>query len=142
MAKIFFSEKWNFETYFFVWALERTGFYLFIHHWPSRQAPGLPDPCDARQEWPAWGPEKHFLEHQFRRPLKTTFLGNGKAVLNYGNCYYKGQVKVLLNKKQISSAKGNVISKNVTFNYFKGDRLMIKKVNVAIIKLNSLEILK
>ena len=74
--------------------------------------------------------------------VKTTFLGNGKAVLNYGNCYYKGQVKVLLNKKQISSANGNVINKEVTFNYSKGDTLIIKEVNVAIIKLNSLEILK
>ena len=75
----------------------------------------------------------------------TTFSGNGNATLKYGNCFTKskkGQVKVELNGKEISSANQGELGKEIIFNFSKGDQLEIKEVNTAIIKLNSLEIEK
>ena len=70
--------------------------------------------------------------------VKTRFLGNGAATLNFGNCYNRGRVKVYLNDKEISIAYKNTLKKEVTFEYFQGDRLSIKEFSSAIIKLNSL----
>ena len=70
--------------------------------------------------------------------IKTTFLGNGRATLDFGNCYHSGKVVVYLNGKEISRAKGYIRSKEIKFKYSKGDTLMIKEMNVAIIKLISL----
>ena len=72
--------------------------------------------------------------------VQTTFKGTGKATLNFGNCYRSGWVKVYLNGKEISRANGNTPRKEVEFRYSKDDILRIKEVNVAIIKLNSLEL--
>ena len=72
--------------------------------------------------------------------VKATFVGQGEATLTFGNCYHSGQVLVYLNDKKISHANALVLQKEVTFNYSKRDDLMIKEVNTAIIKLNSLRI--
>ena len=69
--------------------------------------------------------------------IQTTFLQDGNAKLNFGNCYFLGYVAVTLNGKEISRAVANDKSKEVEFEYSKGDTLSIKEVNVAIIKLNS-----
>ena len=57
-----------------------------------------------------------------------------------GNCYQKGQVIVYLNNQEISRATAYESKKEVTFNYSKGDTLLIKEVNIGIIKLNSLDL--
>ena len=71
---------------------------------------------------------------------KATFVGQGEATLTFGNCYHSGQVLVYLNDKKIAHANALVLGKEVTFNYSRRDDLMIKEVNTAIIKLNSLRI--
>ena len=72
--------------------------------------------------------------------VKIAFLGNGKATLNFGNCFTNGFVIVYLNDQEISRANRNVRSKEVKFNFSKRDVLTIKELNIAIIKLNSLKI--
>ena len=69
--------------------------------------------------------------------IQTTFLQDGNAKLSFGNCYFLGHVSVVLNGKEISRAGANDVSKEVEFQYSKGDTLSIKEVDVAIIKLNS-----
>ena len=72
--------------------------------------------------------------------IETTFRHDGSAKLSFGNCYENktGYVSVALNGKEISRAGPNVKSKEVEFEFLKGDTLSIREVNVAIIKLNSL----
>ena len=71
---------------------------------------------------------------------QASFEGTGTAKLSYGNCYQKGQVLVYLNNEEISRATASESKKEVTFNYSKGDTLLIKEVNIGIIKLNSLDL--
>ena len=72
--------------------------------------------------------------------IMTTFSLDGKATLNFGNCYFLGYVTVELNGKEISRAGPNDKSREVEFKFLKGDTITIKEVNVGIIKLNSLEL--
>ena len=72
--------------------------------------------------------------------IQASFEGTGTAKLRYGNCYMSGQVIVYLNGKEISRAEAYDTMKEVIFNYSKGDTLLLKEVNIAIIKLNSLEL--
>ena len=71
---------------------------------------------------------------------EVTFQGSGTAKLSYGNCYPQGQVIVYLNGVEISRAAASSSMKDVTFNYEKYDTLVIKELNIGIIKLNSLEL--
>ena len=71
---------------------------------------------------------------------QASFEGTGAAKLSYRNCYQKGQVIVYLNNQEISRATAYESKKEVTFNYSKGDTLLIKEVNIGIIKLNSLDL--
>ena len=71
---------------------------------------------------------------------QASFEGTGTAKLSYGNCYQRGQVIVYLNNEEISRAAAYESIKEVTFNYSKGDILLINEVNVGIIKLNSLDL--
>ena len=68
------------------------------------------------------------------------FAGSGKATLNFGNCYASGRVVVYLNEKDIGHADANTPKQEITFDYSKGDNLTIKEENMAIIKLNSLNL--
>ena len=70
--------------------------------------------------------------------IEKKFVQDGNATLNFGNCYYMGHVTVELNGKEISRADGDVKNKEVEFQYFKGDTLTIKEIDVGIIKMNSL----
>ena len=72
--------------------------------------------------------------------ISATFHGSGSAVLNYGNCYFQGQVVVSLNGKEISRVGGFVFDKEISFNFAKGDILELKEINIAIIKLNTFKI--
>ena len=72
--------------------------------------------------------------------LQATFRGRGRAELCYGNCYRQGQVVVYLNDEEISRAEAYSKMKEVSFNFSKDDILLIKEINVGIIKLNSLKL--
>ena len=72
--------------------------------------------------------------------ISATFLGSGSAVLNYGNCYFQGQVVVSLSGKEISRVGAFVFEKEISFNFAKGDILELKEINTGIIKLNTFKI--
>ena len=71
---------------------------------------------------------------------EATFQGSGTAKLSYGNCYYRGQVIVYLNGVELSRTAASSSMKEVSFKYEKDDTLVIKEINVGVIKLNSLEL--
>ena len=70
--------------------------------------------------------------------ISTTLMGSGRAVLDFGNCYDHGDVRVSLNNEVIGSAGPNILSKQISFDYSRNSFLMIIEENMAIIKLNSL----
>ena len=72
--------------------------------------------------------------------VQAKFKGSGTAKLSYGNCYPQGQVIVYLNGVEINRAAASNSIQEVTFNYEKDDTLVIKELNIGIVKLNSLEL--
>ena len=66
------------------------------------------------------------------------FKGDGKASLEFGNCFTRGMAKVYLNKDLIASTRGENTEK--VFAYKKGDILMIKEVDTGIFIIHSLKI--
>ena len=72
--------------------------------------------------------------------LSTTFQGSGRATLDFGNCYYNGEVVVHLNNVQIGSALPLQKSIVVEFDYKPGDTLAIQEINYGIIAINSLKL--
>ena len=71
--------------------------------------------------------------------IRTVLEGFGIAVVKYGNCFNKGQVKLYLNDDLVSSANANVRNKIAKFLFSDGDVLKINE-NAGIIKLNFFEI--
>ena len=73
--------------------------------------------------------------------VSTTFKGSGTATLSFGNCWAASlyKVSVVINGEVKSEAEGNVMEKEISFSFNKGDNLIIKE-NGAIIKINSLDI--
>ena len=76
--------------------------------------------------------------------VTATFTGSGTATLDYGNCFtdkkYNGKVNVYLNSILIDEANRTTASKQITFDFFPRDVLLLSETDVAIIKLNSLKI--
>ena len=86
---------------------------------------------------------KTWFGYEYGEPIgsiEITFRHDGSAKLSFGNCYDRksGYVSVVLNGKEISRAGPMVKSKEVEFEFVKGDTLSIREVDGAIIKLNSL----
>ena len=77
--------------------------------------------------------------------ISATFNGQGKAILNFGNCGINqdGLVLVSLNNKEIGRAAPSTPEEEITFEYSQGDTLLIKEGGngIAIIALNSLRLL-
>ena len=73
--------------------------------------------------------------------VSTTFKGSGTATLSFGNCWTSSlyKVSVVINGEVRSEAEGNVMAKEISFSFNKGDNLIIKE-DGAIIKINSLDI--
>ena len=57
--------------------------------------------------------------------ISTTLHGNGKAVLEFGNCYTQGNVIASINDKEILSVGPGTY--NVTFDFQDGDKLKISE---------------
>ena len=68
------------------------------------------------------------------------FMGSGKAILDFGNCWKSGQTRVYLNKKRLKMAGKLVNSTVVTFNYKKGDVLRLEETPTGIVKINALHL--
>ena len=73
--------------------------------------------------------------------IKTTLSGNGRAKLDFGNCWNGGVVKVFLNNTEIALAPGNTKSKKIEFDYTDGNELKFVEEDTAIIMFNSFEVL-
>ena len=73
--------------------------------------------------------------------VSTTFKGSGTATLSFGNCWASSsyKVSVVINGEIKSEAWGNVMEKEISFSFNRGDNLVIKE-DGAIIKINSLVI--
>ena len=71
--------------------------------------------------------------------IKTTLSGNGRAKLNFGNCWTSGVVKVFLDNIEIASATSGTASTTVEFDYNDGNELKLVEENVGIIVFNSFE---
>ena len=71
--------------------------------------------------------------------IKTTFIGNGQAKLDFGNCYEYGTVTVYLDGRPRLTAFGNTTSKIFSFDFHDGSVLEIKEN--GIIQFNSLEVI-
>ena len=72
--------------------------------------------------------------------ISTSFWGTGKATLEFGNCYDKGEVTILLDDNEIAKSKRGEYSSKVTFNIDEGSTLAIKTDDKAIIRLFKLEL--
>ena len=72
--------------------------------------------------------------------ISTTFWGNGRAKLTFGNCNTVGEVSVLLDGKEIKKSKPNGEDTSVSFNVREGSNLTITTDNRAIIKLIRLKL--
>ena len=55
----------------------------------------------------------------------TTLNGTGEGILDFGNCWNQGIVKVYLNGNEVGSADKNTPSKTITFEYTDGAELKI-----------------
>ena len=74
--------------------------------------------------------------------ISTTFNGNGRARLVFGNCWASGNVKAYLDGTVIAFAPGNTPSKTVEFNFKVGSILKITEENVAIVSYKSLNVIQ
>ena len=83
-----------------------------------------------------------FYGYKLNQPIgrvTANFEGSGKAILNFGNCWYMGQTKVYMNYMEIASAEA-LNNSEVKFDYKFGDVLKLEEQNMGIIKLNSLKL--
>ena len=74
---------------------------------------------------------------QFDGSISTTFSGNGRAELNFGNCY-KGTVYAYLDGQEIASASKYTPNVKVEFDFNDESILKITEVDVGLIQLKSL----
>ena len=72
--------------------------------------------------------------------LSTTLIGNGKAELDFGNCFLAGKVIAYINGNEIGLASADEGSKKIQFQYSHGSELKIIEDH-AIIQFNSLNII-
>ena len=75
--------------------------------------------------------------------ISTILKGNGRAKLNFGNCWNTGIVKVYLDDIEIGSADNNVPSKDIEFDFQQGNVLKLRDEGPnSVIQLNSLEVIE
>ena len=67
-----------------------------------------------------------------------TFVGSGRATLDYGNCWISGTVNVYLNDVIIATSPINSPSQTITFHFSSNDVLSVEEVGFGVIKINSL----
>ena len=86
--------------------------------------------------WYGWG---YYVQNQvhFDGSISTTFSGNGRAELDFGNCYVTGTVYAYLDGNEIASASKETPNVKVEFGFNYESILNITEV-VGIIQLNSL----
>ena len=73
--------------------------------------------------------------------ISTTLHGNGKAILEFGNCYTNGKVVAYKNDVEFASVGASATVK-VEFEFHGGDVIKMSELNTAIIQFNDLEIVE
>ena len=71
--------------------------------------------------------------------IHTILSGKGNVILDFGNCWKNGTVKVYLNGSEIESAKPGEF-KLVSFDFDGESKLEIRELNTAIIQINEFEL--
>ena len=87
--------------------------------------------------WYGWG---YYVQNQvhFDGSISTTFSGNGRAELDFGNCFETGTVYAYLDGNEIASASKETPNVKVEFGFNDESILKITEVDVGVIQLNSL----
>ena len=90
--------------------------------------------------WYGWG---YYTQTNvdFDGSISTTFIGNGRAELDFGNCY-KGTVYAYLDGQEIASASKYTPNVKVEFDFNDESILKITEEDIGIIQLNSLHIIQ
>ena len=73
--------------------------------------------------------------------LSTTLKGNGRAELDFGNCFSRGKVKAYVDGYLIETANANEVSKKKQFQFDDGSELKIEE-DIGIIQFNSLTMIE
>ena len=73
--------------------------------------------------------------------ISTILHGNGRAFLNFGNCYTGGQVKVSKNDIEILSLDG-LTTAQIEIEFQDGDVIKLSEHNVGVIQFNDLSIVE
>ena len=72
---------------------------------------------------------------------KTSLNGNGRARIDFGNCWHNSVVKVFLDGNEIASANGSAHSIVKEFDFTDGSELKLTEEQYGIISFNSFEVL-
>jgi hypothetical protein len=72
---------------------------------------------------------------------KTTLKGNGRATIDFGNCWHNSVVKVFLDENEIASAGGSEENIVKEFDFTDGSELKLTEEQFGIIRFNSFEVL-
>ena len=73
--------------------------------------------------------------------IKTTLNGNGRAKIDFGNCYNNGVAKLFLDGNEIASAGANEVNIVKEFDFTEGSELKLTEESYGIISFNSFEVL-
>ena len=73
--------------------------------------------------------------------IKTTLNGNGRAKIDFGNCYDDGVAKLFLDGNEIASAGASEVNVVKEFDFADGSELMLTEESYGVISFNSFEVL-
>ena len=73
--------------------------------------------------------------------IKTTLNGNGRAKIDFGNCYNNGVAKLFLDGYEIASAGASEANVVKEFDFTDGSELMLTEEQFGTIIFNSFEVL-
>ena len=72
--------------------------------------------------------------------ISTSFWGDGRGTLEFGNCNQEGRVTVLLDGKEIGNSTIGKKRTSVSFNVVKGSNLTIQADDRSVIRLFNLDL--
>ena len=83
---------------------------------------------------------KWMIQQWSTSAISTSFWGDGRAKLEFGNCNVEGQVKVLLDGKEIGNSTIGKKRTSVSFNVATGSNLTIQADDRSVIRLFNLNL--
>ena len=96
----------------------------------------------AGERWcPKFGEELNWMTQAWSQTMiSTSFWGDGKVELEFGNCRDQGVVTVLVDDKEIATSKPNGEETTVKFDVTEASNLTIKTDHQSIIRLFDLKL--